>query len=68
MPKCKALVGGWKWGDSEVIAVGQIIDAPSEEWIDNRINDIGAKHPKGLVERVAEAPVKAPTKPKKGEE
>lgn len=50
MPQCRVLKGGWFW-KGELMIAGQILLAPSEQWIDNRIAD------NGLVERiVAEEP------------
>lgn len=52
MPKARILKGGWSWkGDTMV--VGEIINAPSVEWIANRVAD------GGLVEAVAEPAAEA---------
>lgn len=50
MPQCRVVKGGWSW-KGDVTVAGQIIAAPSQEWIDNRIAD------GGLVERIADEPV-----------
>ncbi|MEQ1573628.1 MAG: hypothetical protein ABL993_05220 [Vicinamibacterales bacterium] len=49
MPKCRVAKGGWSW-QGEAMVVGAVILAPSEQWIDNRIND------GGLVERIDATP------------
>jgi hypothetical protein len=48
MPQCRVIKGGWFW-KGEVQNAGDVIDAPSEQWIDNRIAD------NNLVERIAVA-------------
>lgn len=40
MPNARVLKGGWTW-KGESMVVGQIIDAPSAEWIANRVADGG---------------------------
>ena len=49
MPKCRVLKGKWSWKGVEMVP-GQIIDAPSAEWIANRVAD------NGLVEPIADEP------------
>ena len=53
MPKCRVAKGGWSW-QGETMTVGAVLEAPSEQWIDNRIND------GGLVERVEDGPASEP--------
>jgi hypothetical protein len=45
----RVVIGGWSW-KGVTTAPGDVLDAPSEQWIDNRIAD------GGLVERIA-API-----------
>lgn len=52
MPKCKVVKGGWSWLGAERRA-GDILDAPSEQWVSNRAQD-------GLVEPIAEPAPAAP--------
>jgi hypothetical protein len=47
--KCRVVKGGWSWKGVER-NTGDILDAPSDEWINNRIAD------GGLVERIADEP------------
>lgn len=47
MPKARVLKGGWSW-KGVAMQVGDVIDAPSAEWIRNRMAD------GGLVEVLAE--------------
>lgn len=53
MPKARILKGGWSW-KGETMVVGQIIVAPSAEWIANRVAD------GGLVEAIADEPAIEP--------
>lgn len=48
MPKARVIKGGWSWL-GEVRNAGDVLDAPSAEWIQNRVND------GGLVEPIDEA-------------
>lgn len=48
MPKARVLKGGWTWKGVSM-QVGAVIDAPSEQWIANRVAD------GGLVEAIAPA-------------
>lgn len=60
MPKARVLKGGWTWkGDAMV--VGQIINAPSEEWIANRVADGGLVEPVAEPEAAAIAPAETAT-------
>lgn len=52
MPKCRVLKGGWFWG-GELRNRGDILDAPSHEWIANRVADNGLVEP---IDEVTEAP------------
>jgi hypothetical protein len=53
MPKARVVKSGWSWL-GEPMVVGQIIDAPSPQWIANRIAD------NGLVEAIDDVDVVAP--------
>lgn len=52
MPQCRVVKGGWYWKGEQMVA-GQILDAPSAQWIANRVAD------GGLVEAIAEPTVVA---------
>lgn len=50
MPKARVLKGGWTW-KGVPMEVGAVIDAPSTEWVRNRMAD------GGLVELIELVPV-----------